>query len=146
MEYGKTAKTRRERETTRSIAAGKGGKGTRRGLGDMDAGAARTGCDADTTTALQRRTRQHVGSVGGFVRLLEGRLQHISGQGEGGQKERLADMWRHVSRGARADRQGMQLVEGDTIGGSMDGVSLLLGTTSDIPFVGSRTRTWADRI
>ena len=70
----------------------------------------------------------------------------MSGQGEGGRKERLADMWMHVGGGPRADRQGMQLVEGDTMGGSMDGVSSLLGTTSDMPFVGSGTRTRADRI
>jgi hypothetical protein len=43
----------------------------------------------------------------------------------------------HVGGGPRADRQGMQLVKGDTIGGSMDGMSSLLGTTSDIPFVGT---------
>jgi hypothetical protein len=32
------------------------------------------------------------------------------------------------------------------MGGSIDGVSLLLGTISDIPFVGTRIRAWADRI
>jgi hypothetical protein len=73
-------------------------------------------------------------------------VQHMSGQREGRREERLADMWMHVGGGARADRQGMQLVEGDTMGGSMDGVSSLLGTTSDMPFVGTRTRAWADRI
>jgi hypothetical protein len=55
-------------------------------------------------------------------------VQHMSGQREGRREERLADMWMHVGGGPRADRQGMQLVEGDTIGGSMDGVSSLLGT------------------
>jgi hypothetical protein len=104
------------------------------------------GCDIDTITAPQYRTRQHIGSVGGFVRSLEGRVQHMSGQREARREERLADMWIHVGGGPRADRQGIQLVEGDTMGGSMDGVSLLLGTTSDMLFVGTRTRAWADKI
>jgi hypothetical protein len=52
----------------------------------------------------------------------------------------------HVSGGPRADQQGIQLVKGDTMGGSMDSVLLLLGTISDMLFVGTRTRAWADKI
>jgi hypothetical protein len=58
----------------------------------MDAGATRIECNTDTTTALQRRIRQHVGLVSRFVRSLEGRVQYMSGQQEGRQEERLADI------------------------------------------------------
>lgn len=52
----------------------------------------------------------------------------------------------HIGRGQRANRQGVQLVESNTMGGGVDGVSTMLGTTGDMPFVGSRTRARADGV
>jgi hypothetical protein len=139
MAYGRTARTSEERETTRSTAAGKGGKGTRSGPGDMDAGATRTRCDADTTTAPRLRIRQHVGAIGRFVRAMEGRLQLMSGQRTNRRAKGVAYMWMYVGGRWRANRQGMSLVENDSVGGSMDGMPVVLGPTSDMPFVGGRT-------
>ena len=70
----------------------------------------------------------------------------MSDQRKGGGKEGLADMRMHIGGGPSGDRQGMQLVENDTMEGGVDGVSLLLGATSDMSFVGSRTRARADEI
>lgn len=40
----------------------------------------------------------------------------------------------------------MRLVKRSEVAGGMDGVSVVLGTTGDMPFVGSRTRNRADQI
>lgn len=70
----------------------------------------------------------------------------MSDQRKGGGKKGLADMRMHIGRGPRANKQGVQLVECHTMERGVDGVPKLLGTTSDMPFVGSRTRAWPDEI
>ena len=64
----------------------------------------------------------------------------MSDQRKGGGKKGLADMRMHIGRGLRANKQGVQLVECHTIERGVDSVPKLLGTTSDMPFVGSRIR------
>ena len=63
-----------------------------------------------------------------------------------GRAKRVADMRMHVGGRPRADRQSMWVVERNKVAGSMDGMPNVLGTTGDMPFVGSDTRARADEI
>lgn len=89
---GGGARTGGERGATTFAAAERGGEGTRSDPGGMDAGATGLERDAHAATAAHRRTQQHVGTIGGFVRAMEGRLQHMPGQRTSRRAEGMADM------------------------------------------------------
>ena len=116
----------------------------------MDVTAAVAAGDTGTATAAHRRSRQHVGSVYCVVRRMEDGVQRVPSKGTKRRTKRgtkgLAHMRLHVGRGVRGDRQGVRLVEDDTVGSSVDGVLVVLGAAGDMLFVGSRTRPRTDEV
>ena len=70
----------------------------------------------------------------------------MPGQRTSGWAKGMANMWMCVDGRSRADRQSTFLVEQDPLGGSVDGVPAVLGPTSDMPFVGSRTRPRIEQV
>lgn len=70
----------------------------------------------------------------------------MPGEQTEGRREGLAHMRLHVSRGVRADRQGVQLVKDNIVGGSVDSVLVVLSAIGDMLFVGSCTRLQADEV
>jgi hypothetical protein len=73
-------------------------------------------------------------------------VQRVPGKRTKRRAEGLAYMRLHVGGGVRADRQGVRLVEDDTVGGGVDSVLVVLGAIGDILFVGSCTRPQADKV